>query len=382
MNTNAAMLTGIGVGAGVAYLFDPTMGRRRRASVRDTFVRAATKSGDAVGATSRDLANRTRGLAAVTTGRARGEDVSDDVLVERVRAKLGRYVSHPRAVDVEARDGLVTLRGPILTHEASRFVSAVRHVRGVQDVDDQLERHAERDGIPALQGGAPRPGERFAFAEESWSPTARLLVGAAGLALVSVGLQRRHWSGAALSAAGSALVARALTDLDFARLAGVGSGRRAVDIQKTITIDAPVPDVFGFWQHYENFPRFMSHVRDVKSIDGQSHWVVDGPAGVPIEFDALTTELIPDQVIAWKTLEGSLVAHAGLVRFEETTDGSTRVTVRFSYNPPAGAVGHAAAWLVGADAKRLFDDDLVRMKTLIETGRPPHDAAQPQAPPS
>jgi uncharacterized membrane protein len=96
---------------------------------------------------------------------------------------------------------------------------------------------------------------------------------------------------------------------------------------------------------------------------------------VPIEFDAVTTQMIPNEVIAWKTQEGSTVAHAGVVRFDETAEGSTRVTVRFSYNPPAGALGHAAAWLLGADAKRLFDDDLVRMKTLIETGRPPRDAA-------
>jgi uncharacterized membrane protein len=379
MKTNAAMLTGMGVGAGVAYLLDPAMGRRRRAGVRDTFAKAATRSGGALGATSRDLTNRTRGLVARTTRRGRIGEVSDDVLLERVRAKLGRYVSHPRAVDVEVRDAVVTLRGPILAPEAKRLVSVVSGVRGVREVADQLERHDEPGNVPALQGGATRPGERAGLMQDSWPPASRLLAGAAGLTLLGVGWQRRHWSGAALTAAGSALLARAVTDMDLGRLVGVGAGHRAVDIEKAITIDAPVGDVFAFWLHYENFPRFMTHVRDVRSAetDGHSHWVVDGPAGVPIEFDARTTRVVPNELIAWETLEGATVAHEGTVRFEATGGRSTRVTVHFSYNPPAGALGHAAAWLMGADARQLFNDDLVRMKTLIETGRPPHDAAQP-----
>ena len=374
MKSNAAMLTGIGVGAGMAYLFDPAMGRRRRAGVRDTVVRAAHKSGDALDAASRDLANRTRGLVAISASRGARED-SDEIVVERIRAKLGRYVSHPRAIHVEAHEGIVTVSGPILTDAAEGFLAAIEGLRGVREVRDQLERHDEPGNIPALQGGAIRPGERSALSKEVWSPAARLIVGGAGLALVSIGLQRQHWAGAALSAVGSALLARALTDIELKRLTGVGAGPRLVNVQKTINIDAPVSDVFGFWQHYENFPQFMTHVRSVTSEDGRSHWTVDGPLGVPIEFDAVTTDVVPNEVIAWKTEEGAPVAHAGFVHFEETEAGGTRVTVRFSYNPPAGALGHAAAWLLGADAKQLFDDDLVRMKTLLETGRAPRDAA-------
>lgn len=378
MSSNAAMLTGMGVGAAVAYLLDPATGRRRRASVRQSMARAARKSGDAVGATSRDLANRTRGLAAMARRPFSGS-AADEVLVARVRARLGRHVSHPHAIEVTSEDGRVTLRGPILAREADGLLRAVHGVRGVRGVIDALERHEQAGHVPALQGGASRPGERWALAQESWSPSTRFLVGAGGASLVGAGLRRRDWAGAAFAATGALLLARAATDLGVGRLVGAGSGRRAVDIQKTITINAPVADVFAFWLNYENFPRFMSHVREVHAThaDGESHWIVDGPAGVPIEFDARTTEFMPNEVIAWKTKEGATVGHAGLVRFEPAGNDATRVTVRFSYNPPAGAIGHAAAWLVGADAKRLFDDDLARLKTLIETGRPPHDAAQP-----
>ncbi|MBI4476823.1 MAG: hypothetical protein HY654_06590 [Acidobacteria bacterium] len=64
------------------------------------------------------------------------------------------------------------------------------------------------------------------------------------------------------------------------------------------------------------------------------------------------------------------------MRFDENEDGTTRVHIRMSYNPMGGAVGHALAWIFGTDPKRKLDDDLLRMKTLIETGTPPHDAAQ------
>jgi uncharacterized membrane protein len=72
--------------------------------------------------------------------------------------------------------------------------------------------------------------------------------------------------------------------------------------KKTITIDAPVEQVFGFWTAYENFPRFMSRVLEVRPTtrEGQSHWTVSGPAGVPVEFDAEVSAFVPNEVL--KTL--------------------------------------------------------------------------------
>jgi uncharacterized membrane protein len=95
-----------------------------------------------------------------------------------------------------------------------------------------------------------------------------------------------------------------------------------------------------------------------------------------VEFDAEITRVIPNAMIAWKTLEGSPVAHAGVVRFDRETDGRTRVHIRMAYNPPAGWLGHGVAAAFGADPKSSMDADLARMKTLIETGRAPHDAAR------
>jgi uncharacterized membrane protein len=118
-------------------------------------------------------------------------------------------------------------------------------------------------------------------------------------------------------------------------------------------------------------------VREVKSTgENSSHWVVAGPAGAPVEWDAVVTSYEPNKAIAWETMPESRVQHTGIIRFEANADGSTRLDIKMSYNPVAGALGHAAAALFGADPRSLMDQDLARMKTMIETGRPPHDAAR------
>jgi uncharacterized membrane protein len=121
----------------------------------------------------------------------------------------------------------------------------------------------------------------------------------------------------------------------------------------------------------------MSNVRQIQETgNSQSHWVVAGPGGVPVEWNAVVTNYVPNQSLGWKTAPGSPIAHAGIVRFEPNPDGSTRVEVRMTYNPVAGALGHTVASLFGADPKSEMDADLMRMKSMIETGLPAHDAAR------
>ncbi len=181
------------------------------------------------------------------------------------------------------------------------------------------------------------------------------------------------------SMAGAGFLLRAATSLESRRLIGAVSGRRAVDIQKTIHIGAPVERVFDFWTHLENFPHFMRNVLDVEHtrVEGHYRWRLSGAAHVPIEFDAVITRFEPNRVLAWKTVPGSAVEHAGVIYFEPDEAGGTRVHIQFSYNPPAGAIGHAIAALAGADPKAKMDEDLARLKTTIETGHPPRDAARP-----
>lgn len=178
--------TGAAVGAGVMALLDPGRGAYRRSLIRGQLVRASHKTADGLDALARDATNRARGIAAEARSVVRSEHVGTRKLVERVRAELGRVVSHPRAIEVIASDdGCVCLSGPILTEEADQLIAAVRAVRGVCDVEDRLDRHDSPEGVPPLQGGRTRPGRRSALLQESWSPTTKALVCMAGTALAA-----------------------------------------------------------------------------------------------------------------------------------------------------------------------------------------------------
>jgi uncharacterized membrane protein len=369
---------GLGVGAGLMYLFDPSRGNRRRAEMWHQFTRAAHRTGATLGTTSRDLRNRSWGLLSQFTSLFKRGAADDQVLEARVRSKLGRVVSHPSAIEVSAEGGCVTLAGPILESEVDDLLSCVSRVKGVCEVENRLEVHEQAGNIADLQGGSLRES-RFELMQRNWSPAARLLTGLGGSALVAYGLKRRDWLGAGLSIFGAGLLARGATNLELKRLTGVGGGRRAVVFRKTININAPVERVFEFWSNFENFPRFMSNVREVRDHGGgQSHWTVAGPAGSSVSWDALITKFEPERIIAWKSVPGAAIANAGIVRFDPV-DGGTRVDIKLSYNPPAGAVGHVVAKLFGADPKRELDADMLRLKTVIETGNLPRDAANPQA---
>ena len=176
---------GIGLGMAVGFMLDPSAGRRRRALARDKMTRATRKTRDAVDATARDIANRSRGIAAsLSPGEER--DADDAVLVERVRAKLGRVSSHPRAIDVYASAGEVTLRGPILASEADRVLSTVAAVPGVRALNNELEPHQTSERVPALQGRGRVAGSRLDILQRNWAPATQAIVAAAGVAATGV----------------------------------------------------------------------------------------------------------------------------------------------------------------------------------------------------
>jgi uncharacterized membrane protein len=380
MNKAMAMISGLGLGAGLMYLFDPDRGKRRRTRVHDKVTHLVNKTDDAIGKTSRDLANRLTGIGAEAESLFVCGKASDDVLSARVRSKLGRLVSHPHAIAVTVTDGKVKLSGPILAIEADELLKRVSRVKGVTKVENRLEVHEEAGPLPDLQGRRKNLGKRSALMKANWSPTTRLLVGATGGALALYATKRRGLIGSALAPVGLGMVSRALANLEMKRLVGVKAGAHVIDIQKTITIAAPVQEVFDFWTHHENFPRFMSNVREVRKVgEARYHWVVAGPAGVSVEWEAEITKLVPNESITFKSLPGSAVEQTGTIHFKPISEGDTCIDIKLSYNPPAGAIGHLVARLFGADPKAEMDEDLMRMKSFIETGQVPHDATEGRA---
>jgi hypothetical protein len=156
---------------------DPDRGARRRALVRDKLTRASHKTRDGYDATRRDVGNRLAGAAAELQARVTGETPDDRTVEARVRAALGRVSSHPRAVCVSATDGFVVLSGDVLSGESKAVEAAVRGVRGVRDVSNQLTVHESAANIPALQGGSSPADGWAGWAASGWSPTAKVLVG-------------------------------------------------------------------------------------------------------------------------------------------------------------------------------------------------------------
>lgn len=206
--TWAFLGSGAGIGAGLMYLLDPQGGKQRRVAARDKAVHACSVSGQAVRKTSVDLANRSRGLVARAGSRLRGNGASDSdsVLAERLRSKLGRWVEHPGAIDVEVNEGRVILRGHALASEVENLLTKAVRVKGIYAVENQLVTHESADGVPELQSSAlsKRSALRavptlLSFASlpqlpqlqlSQMTPRTRVIAGTAGGALAVAGLVR------------------------------------------------------------------------------------------------------------------------------------------------------------------------------------------------
>ena len=363
---------GTGLGAGLMYTFDPDTGRRRRSIAADKARSLMRRERTLIEKGARDLEHRMHGAVERLSSAPHGGEATDHVIEQRVRAALGRAVSHPSAIEVSAHEGRVILTGMVLEREMRELMRRVSRVAGVRAIENRLESHERGENIPALQGSGRVPRRRLE--RDVWPPAWRLAAGAGGVGLAITGLFRGGIRGGLMAAGGAALLARAATNRPLGRLVGRTGAGRMIDFRKSLVIHAPVEEVFRFWTHVENFPRFMEHITEV-TVSGEmgdssrSHWKVRGPGGIPMNWDAEVTRRQENEVFAWKTLPGSSVEHAGSVHFESMGPDTTRVHVQMTYNPPAGAVGHAVATLLGSDPKSRMDEDLVRMKSLLEEGR-------------
>jgi len=176
-------------------------------------------------------------------------------------------------------------------------------------------------------------------------------------------------------ATANVLAVTALDVLCAQQLAGDGNGgakpeRGAIPVNKSIVVNASPEEVYTFWRDFENLPRFMRHLESVSVTgDGRSHWVAKAPAGRTVEWDAEITEDRPNQLIAWRSLEGADVQNSGSVRFEQAAGGrGTVVKVEIDYRPPGGAAGALVARLFGEEPDGQLQTDLRRFKQVLEVG--------------
>jgi uncharacterized membrane protein len=353
------------------YYLDPRSGRRRRALLRDRTVRAAHQTQNLFARASADARNRAQGIYHIGTSRLHPTSSDNQTLAERVRSKLGRVCSHPRAIRVSCNDGMVTLRGDVLEHELSAVLRGVRHVPGVKALRHELQLHQEPGRMPFLQGHTRRGEPHTEYLQRNWSPAPRIVAGSAGTLLLAAGLRQRSPLGAGLAISGLALLARSVSNQPLRQWLGLENAPEdGIVIQKTMHVYAEADEVYSCWRQMENFPQFMSHIREVTRLnDTLYHWVVDGPAGIPVEWDAEITADVPGEILAWRTTEGSVVHSTGVIHFEPDAYGDTRVHIRMTYRPPANALGRTIAKIFGADPRTQMDEDLARFKSYLEVGK-------------
>lgn len=141
--------------------------------------------------------------------------------------------------------------------------------------------------------------------------------------------------------------------------------------EATIIVGAPVSDVYNVWRQFDNFPRFMNNIKEVTKKDGVgnlSHWKVEGPFGLSVNFDAEMTMDEPNKRIAWNSRGEGTVSTSGQVTFLELGTGQTQIHVIINWTPPAGKVGEVVA-KVTSNPQTQLEEDLGRFKEMIEGGK-------------
>lgn len=204
---------------------------------------------------------------------------------------------------------------------------------------------------------------------------------AAGALLVVAGLKARGRMRNSLVSSGAGMAFRGLSGYcpinqllgrtiksDDTREALGGSG--GVKLQETVTIRRSARELYDLWHTFDALPRIFSHIESVRPVGlNRTHWVMRGPAGIKLEWEAETINEVAPELIAWKSLPGSTVVSAGSVHFREMTSGGvpeTEVTVEMQYAAPAGRAGSIVAWLAGESPAKTLREDLAGLKHRLE----------------
>ena len=230
-----------------------------------------------------------------------------------------------------------------------------------------------------------RPGSN-SISGLNMSATERQIALVGGGALIVIGMEellRGKIPGALIAGLGSVMLSSGVTgyspvydalkvnhaELGLSEQVSVPH-EQGIKVQRTVIIDRPAAELYWFWRNFENLPRFMKHVESVQVLDNlHSHWAIRTPAGVTVEWDAEIINEIINELIGWRSLPGAVIPNAGSVSFKAAPYGrGTEMRVVLEYAPLAGKVGATLAKLFGAEPEQLLEDDIIRFKTLVETG--------------
>ena len=148
-----------------------------------------------------------------------------------------------------------------------------------------------------------------------------------------------------------------------------GTQRRSGDLRFSFIVERPVEEVFAFCANFENFPTFISALREVRDTgDGRSHWCASTPSGGEIEWNAVTTKFVTNSVIGWKNVAGAPVETKGLLRFSNE-GGTTCVRVAIDYRVYESGMADALAALARPRRARELEADIRRLESELSGAR-------------
>lgn len=215
--------------------------------------------------------------------------------------------------------------------------------------------------------------------------TERIASAVAGGFLTMFGLRRRGTAGYGMALLGAELLYRGASGhcksyavLGVSTKDHVEPGEpadvnhaRSIRVRQSVYVQRPREELFAMWRDFSRLPEFMDHLERVDVLSPtHSHWVVAGPAGSTVEWDAEIVDERANEWIAWRTVEPAQVPNNGTVMFCEMSDGGTDVFVTLEAQPPAGKFGDLVAKMFGRAPNRQVRQALARFKEMAE-GRTP-----------
>lgn len=210
----------------------------------------------------------------------------------------------------------------------------------------------------------------------------RMASAGVGVGMLVMGLKRGSLPGLLMALGGGALLYRGVTgfchlyqalgydtsqERNWATAIPAQQGQK---VEKSITIHCAPENLYQYFSFPENMPSVFDHILSVARLeDNRTRWRAKGPLDTVLEWDAEIIEQRPNEVVSWRSLEGSEVETAGSVHFRRLPgDQGTELRVSMKYNPPGGKLGAGLADFIGQGLEDQLGADLERFKQRMEAG--------------
>jgi hypothetical protein len=227
------MIGGALIGSAAMYFMDPDRGRSRRAIIRDRAKGELRSKSEALNVMTRDFQHRVEGMRHEINSRMAPDKANDAIIEQRVCSAIGHACTHNRCLDVNVKDGVVQISGPVLASEAQAVIRAVRGVRGVTQVHNLMTTHESAAEVPEFHNQMP-PATK---ATATTTPARAFIELCGGGLLALYGIARRGVVGNVCGLVGAGMIARAFHQVEARNVGGTTSGKPQTSEITSVTED-------------------------------------------------------------------------------------------------------------------------------------------------